>query len=316
MGEGVTPRPATTGSSEALHRIGCIAFRSAPRSPQPFPNRPSEDRRALRAGRKPGCDRARALVGEHMAKTLGQPVVVESRAGAERRALGSEVVAEVRARWLHARHRHRRDHRGRARCSSRTRPYQLSNFAAVRPNGPSHPLVLEVCPCREPARDFRSLPRVREGQPGQGSPSATRAAGRPTTSRSCSSRTRSRWTGSPFPCKGSGPALIDLMRRPDRFDDRPGLQLALVQIQAANRASARSRGRLAARASPGVFPTCPRCRSRSVADFEAVSAPAVLFVPAGTAAGRDPCAGCRAQQGARGSRRAQEARRAGLRKCA
>jgi tripartite-type tricarboxylate transporter receptor subunit TctC len=266
---------------------------------QPFPNRPVKIVVPFAPGGN--LDVTARLVGEHMAKTLGQPVVVENRAGAGRRA-GKRGGGEVRARWLYARHR---DHRTIvvSPLLIPNPPYQLSNFAAVGLMAVT-PLVLEV-PAASPHKDFRSYLAYVKANPGK---VTIGHSGNGTTNHiailQLQDALKVDWVAVPY--KGSGPALIDLMGgQIDSMIDQTSSSLVQIQAGKLRALAVGTRSRIA------DLPNVPTLQEQGVADFEAVT-PERAFRPRGHAAGRDSYAGWRAQQGARGSGRAQEARRAGL----
>ena len=127
-----------------------VSFAATLAAAQPYPTKPIKVVVPFAPGGN--LDVTARLLGEHMAKTLGQPVVVENRAGAGG-AIGSEVVAKSAP-----------DGYTLVIGTSGTMvvspllvpnpPYQLASFTAIGMAAVT-PLVLEV-PAASPHKDFRS----------------------------------------------------------------------------------------------------------------------------------------------------------------
>jgi tripartite-type tricarboxylate transporter receptor subunit TctC len=211
------------------------------------------------------------LLGEHMAKTLGQPVVIENRAGAGG-ALGSDVVAKSAPD-------------GYTLVTGTTGtlvvspllipnpPYQLSNFAAVGMMAVT-PLVLEV-PAASPHKDFRSYLAYVKANPGK---VTIGHSGNGTTNHiailQLQEALKVDWVVVPY--KGSGPALIDLVGgQIDSMVDQTSSSLPQIQGGTLKALAVGTRSRIA------DLPNVPTLQEQGVANFEAVT-PSGLFTPAGT----------------------------------
>ena len=257
---------------EALKRL--IAFAAASlwacaALAQPFPNKPVKIVVPFAPGGN--LDVTARLVGEHMAKTLGQAVVVENRPGAGG-ALGSDGVAKSAPD-------------GYTLVTGTTGtivvspllipnpPYQLSNFAAVGLMAVT-PLVLEV-PAASPHRDFRSYLAYVRANPGK---VTIGHSGNGTTNHiailQLQEALKVDWIAVPY--KGSGPALIDLVGgQIDSMIDQTSSSLPQIQGGKLRALAVGTRSRIA------DLPNVPTLQEQGVADFEAVT-PSGLFVPAGT----------------------------------
>jgi tripartite-type tricarboxylate transporter receptor subunit TctC len=236
---------------------------------QAYPNKPVK----LIVPFAPGgnLDVTARLIGEHMAKTLGQPVVVENRAGAGG-AIGSEGVAKAPP-----------DGYTLVIGTSGTMvvspllianpPYQLSSFAAIGMAAVT-PLLFEV-PAGSPHRDFASYLAHVKANPGK---VTIGHSGNGTTNHiailQLQDALKVDWVVVPY--KGSGPALIDLVGgQIDSMIDQTSSSLPQIQGGKLRALAVGTRSRIA------DLPNVPTLQEQGVANFEAVT-PSGLFAPAGT----------------------------------
>jgi len=211
------------------------------------------------------------IVAEHMAKTLGQPVIVENRAGAGG-AIGGEVVAKAPADGYTV----VIGTTGTMVVSPLmvpTPPYGLANFTAVGMTSVT-PLVLEV-PAASPHKDFPSYLAFVKANPGK---VTIGHSGNGTTNHiailQLQDALKIDWVIVPY--KGSAPALVDLVGgQIDSMIDQTSSSLAQIQAGKVRALAVGTRSRLA------DLPDVPTLREQGVANFEAVT-PSGLFVPAHT----------------------------------
>jgi tripartite-type tricarboxylate transporter receptor subunit TctC len=211
------------------------------------------------------------IVGEHMAKTLGQPVVIENRAGAGG-ALGSDVVAKSAPD-------------GYTLVAGTTAttvvspllvpnpPYQLQSFAPVGMMAVT-PLVLEV-PAASPHKDYRAYLAYVRANPGK---VTIGHSGNGTTNHvailQLQDALKIQWNIVPY--KGSGPAIIDLVGgQIDSMVDQTSSSLPQIQGGKLRALAVGTRSRIA------DLPNVPTLAESGLANFEAVT-PSGLFAPAGT----------------------------------
>jgi tripartite-type tricarboxylate transporter receptor subunit TctC len=211
------------------------------------------------------------LLGESMAKQMGQPFVVENRAGAGG-ALGSEAVAKSAPD-------------GYTLVAGTTAttivsplliansPYQLQSFAPIGMMAVT-PLVLEV-PAASPHRDFKSYLAYVKANPGR---VTIGHSGNGTTNHiailQLQEALKVSWNIVPY--KGSGPALIDLMGgQIDSMVDQTSSSLPQIQAGKLKALAVGTRARIA------DLPQVPTLAEEGVKNFEAVT-PSGLFAPANT----------------------------------
>ena len=213
------------------------------------------------------------LLAESMAKQLGQPFVVENRAGAGG-ALGSEVVAKALP-----------DGYTLVAGTSATTivspllipnaPYSLASFAPVGMMAIT-PLLLEV-PATSPHADFKAFLAYARANPGR---ITIGHSGNGTTNHIAILQLREAlkvdWVVVPY--KGSGPALIDLVGgQIDSMVDQTSSSLPQIQGGKLRALAVGTRTRIAD--LPGV----PTLQELGLKDFEAVT-PSGLLAPASTPA--------------------------------
>jgi tripartite-type tricarboxylate transporter receptor subunit TctC len=256
---------------EAVKRLAAlvVSMVATIAAAQPYPAKPVK----LIVPFAPGgnLDVTARLVGEHMAKTLGQPVVVENRAGAGG-AIGSEVVAKSAP-----------DGYTLVIGTSGTMvvspllvpnpPYQLASFAAIGMAAVT-PLVLEV-PAASPHKDFRSFLSFLKANPGR---VTIGHSGNGTTNHiailQLQDALKVDWIVVPY--KGSGPALIDLVGgQIDSMIDQTSSSLPQIQGGKLRALAVGTASRI-----PDL-PNVPTLQEEGVANYEAVT-PSGLFAPAGT----------------------------------
>jgi tripartite-type tricarboxylate transporter receptor subunit TctC len=256
---------------EGLKRLAALVVSCAAgvAMAQAYPNKPVK----LIVPFAPGgnLDVTARLIGEHMAKSLGQPVVVENRAGAGG-AIGSEGVAKAPA-----------DGYTLVIGTSGTMvvspllianpPYQLSSFAPIGMAAVT-PLLFEV-PAASPHKDFASYLAHAKANPGK---VTIGHSGNGTTNHiailQLQDALKVDWVVVPY--KGSGPALIDLVGgQIDSMIDQTSSSLPQIQGGRLRALAVGTRSRIA------DLPNVPTLQEQGVANFEAVT-PSGLFAPAGT----------------------------------
>ncbi|MGZ5103257.1 MAG: Bug family tripartite tricarboxylate transporter substrate binding protein [Usitatibacter sp.] len=211
------------------------------------------------------------LIGESMAKTLGQPFIVENRAGAGG-ALGSDAVAKSPPD-------------GYTLVAGTTAttivspllikdsPYDLQSFTPVGLMAVT-PLVLEV-PASSPHKDFKSYLAYVRANPGK---VTLGHSGNGTTNHVAILQLQDalKVTFNIVPYKGSGPALIDLMGgQIDSMVDQTSSSLPQIQAGKLRALVVLTRERVPDLAS------VPTMREEGLKDFEAVT-PSGLLAPAKT----------------------------------
>ena len=211
------------------------------------------------------------LVAESMAKTLGQPFIVENRPGAGG-ALGSDAVAKSAPD-------------GYTLVAGTTAttivspllianaPYDLASFAPVGLMAVT-PLVLEV-PAGSPHRDFKSYLAYVRANPGK---VTIGHSGNGTTNHIAILQLQEalKVDLNIVPYKGSGPALIDLMGgQIDSMVDQTSSSLPQIQGGKLRAIAVLTRSRVADLAQ------VPTMREEGLRDFEAVT-PSGLLAPART----------------------------------
>jgi tripartite-type tricarboxylate transporter receptor subunit TctC len=256
-----------------LERLIAVAaaFAACAAMAQPYPARPVKIVVPFAPGGN--LDVTARIVGEQMAKTLGQPVIVENRAGAGG-VIGSEVVAKSAPD-------------GYTLVTGTTgtlvvsplmvpnAPYALSSFTAVGMMAVT-PLVLEV-PAASPHKDFRSYLAFVKANPGKVS---IGHSGNGTTNHiailQLQEALKTEWVIVPY--KGSAPALVDLVGgQIDSMMDQTTSSLAQIQAGKVRALAVGTPSRIR------DLPDVPTLQEQGVANFEAVT-PSGLFVPANTPA--------------------------------
>jgi tripartite-type tricarboxylate transporter receptor subunit TctC len=211
------------------------------------------------------------LVSESMAKQLGQPFVVENRAGAGG-ALGSEAVAKSPPD-------------GYTLVAGTTAttivspllianaPYQLQSFSPVGLMAVT-PLVLEV-PAASPHADFKSYLAYAKANPGK---LTIGHSGNGTTNHIAILLLQDalKVSFNIVPYKGSGPAIIDLIGgQIDSMVDQTSSSLPQIQAGKLRALAVGTKARIA------DLPNVPTFVEHGVKDFQAVT-PSGLFAPART----------------------------------
>jgi tripartite-type tricarboxylate transporter receptor subunit TctC len=211
------------------------------------------------------------LVAESMAKTLGQPFVVENRAGAGG-ALGSDAVAKSAPD-------------GYTLVAGTTAttivspllianpPYELQSFAPVGLMAVT-PLVLEV-PASSPYKDFKSYLAYVRANPGK---VTIGHSGNGTTNHIAILQLQDalKVSFNIVPYKGSGPALIDLIGgQIDSMVDQTSSSLPQIQGGKLRAIAVLTRARVADLAA------VPTLGEEGLREFEAVT-PSGLLAPAKT----------------------------------
>jgi tripartite-type tricarboxylate transporter receptor subunit TctC len=211
------------------------------------------------------------LLGESMSKQLGQPFVIENRAGAGG-ALGSEAVAKAAPD-------------GYTLVAGTTAttmvspllipnpPYRLASFAPVGMMAVT-PLILEV-PAASPHKDFKSYLAFVKANPGK---ITIGHSGNGTTNHVAilllQDALKVSWNIVPY--KGSGPALIDLVGgQIDSMVDQTSSSLPQIQGGKLRAIAVGTRTRIA------DLPDVPTLDESGVKNFEAVT-PSGLLAPANT----------------------------------
>ncbi|HUP98499.1 MAG TPA: tripartite tricarboxylate transporter substrate binding protein [Usitatibacter sp.] len=211
------------------------------------------------------------LVAESMARTLGQPFVIENRAGAGG-ALGSEAVAKSPPD-------------GYTLVAGTTAttivspllipnaPYNLQSFSPVGVMAVT-PLLLEV-PAASPHTDFKSYLAHVKANPGK---VTMGHSGNGTTNHiailQLQEALKVNWNIVPY--KGSGPALVDLMGgQIDSMVDQSSSSLPQIKAGKLKALAVATKVRIA------DLPNVPTLQEEGVKDFEAVT-PSGLLAPAKT----------------------------------
>ena len=256
-------RIAQPALAALLAAASCIAVA------QPFPSRPVKIVVPFAPGGN--LDITARLVGESMAKTLGQPFVIENRAGAGG-AVGQEVVAKSAP-----------DGYTLVAATTGTTivsplmipspPYSLSDFAPVGIMAVT-PLMLEV-PAASPYRDFKSYLAAVKENPGR---VTIGHSGNGTTNHIAILELQEalKVQFNIVPYKGSGPALVDLVGgQIDSMMDQTSSSLPQVRAGKLRALAVGTPQRLA------DLPDVPTLQEEGVKDFEA-STPSALLAPAKT----------------------------------
>ena len=253
--------------SATLALLGALA--GLPLAAQTFPAKPVHIVVPFAPGGN--LDVTARIVAESMAKTLGQPFIVENRAGAGG-ALGSDAVAKAAPD-------------GYTLVAGTTAtsivspllvpnpPYSLQSFAPVGMMAVT-PLVLEV-PAASPHRDFQSYFAFSRANPGK---VTIGHSGNGTTNHVAilllQDALKVQWNVIPY--KGSGPALVDLIGgQIDSMMDQTSSSLPQIQAGKLRALAVGPRTRVK------DLPDVPTLSELGVANFEAVT-PSGLFAPAKT----------------------------------
>jgi tripartite-type tricarboxylate transporter receptor subunit TctC len=239
---------------------------------QGFPNKPVKIVVPFAPGGN--LDVTARLIAESMAKQLGQPFVVENRAGAGG-ALGSEAVAKAPPD-------------GYTLVAGTTAttivspllipnaPYGLKDFTPVGVMAVT-PLLLEV-PANSPHKDFKGYLAHVKANPGK---VTIGHSGNGTTNHIAILQLQDalKVSFNIVPYKGSGPAIIDLMGgQIDSMVDQTSSSLPQVQGGKLRALAVATRSRIA------DLPNVPTLHEQGVKDFEAVT-PSGLLAPAKTPPG-------------------------------
>ena len=247
------------------------AFMAGVAFAQSFPTRPVKIVVPFAPGGN--LDVTARLVAESMAKQLGQPFVVENRAGAGG-AIGSEAVAKSPPD-------------GYTLVAGTTAttivsplmvpnaPYGLESFAPVGMMAVT-PLILEV-PAASPFKDFKAYLAHVKANPGK---VTIGHSGNGTTNHVAilllQDALKVQWNIVPY--KGSGPALIDLVGgQIDSMMDQTSSSLPQIQGGKVRAIAVGTKTRIP------ELPQVPTLQEEGVADFEAAT-PSALLAPAGTPA--------------------------------
>ena len=245
------------------------------------------------------------LVAERLSAALGQPVVVENRAGASGN-IGADAVAQVARRRLHAADG---DHRRDGDQQRAVQEHDLRRGEGPRA-GDFHRLDHQRADRCRPICRRRTSPswsRWRRRSPAS-SPSPPRARAARRTCRPSCSRAWPASTWCTCPYKGSGQALIDVVagRVSMIFDNMPS---ALPHIKGGK---LRALGVTGSKRS-GALPEVPTIAESGVPGYESLSWSG-FAVPAGTPRDDRAAPEPRNRRDPRRARHAAEARRAGRRR--
>jgi tripartite-type tricarboxylate transporter receptor subunit TctC len=247
-----------------LAAASCIAAAA-----QPYPTRPVKIVVPFAPGGN--LDITARLIGDSMSKTLGQPFVIENRAGAGG-AVGQDVVAKAAP-----------DGYTLVAATTGTTivsplmipspPYSLSDFAPVGIMAVT-PLMLEV-PAASPYQDFKSYLAAVKANPGK---VTIGHSGNGTTNHIAILELQDalKVQFNIVPYKGSGPALVDLVGgQIDSMMDQTSSSLPQVRAGKLRALAVGTPQRLA------DLPDVPTLQEEGVKDFEA-STPSALLAPART----------------------------------
>jgi tripartite-type tricarboxylate transporter receptor subunit TctC len=255
----------------ASHRIAAFLLSAVSMSAlaQGFPNKPVKIVVPFAPGGN--LDVTTRLLADSMSKQLGQPFVVENRAGAGG-AVGSELVAKSAPD-------------GYTLVSGTTGviivsplmiaspPYSRKDFAAVGVMAVT-PLMVEV-PAASPYKDFRSYVAAVKASPGK---VTIGHSGNGTTNHIAILQLQDalKVQFNIVPYKGSGPALVDLMGgQIDSMMDQTSSSLPQVKAGKLRALAVGTPQRLA------DLPDVPTLQEEGLKGFEAVT-PSGLFAPAKT----------------------------------
>jgi len=246
-----------------------LAVASCIAAAQPFPSRPVKIVVPFAPGGN--LDVTARLIGESMSKTLGQPFVVENRAGAGG-AVDQEIVAKAAP-----------DGYTLVAATTGTTivsplmipspPYSLGDFAPVGIMAVT-PLMLEV-PAASPYKDFKSYLAAVKANPGK---VTIGHSGNGTTNHIAILELQDalKVQFNIVPYKGSGPALVDLVGgQIDSMMDQTSSSLPQVRAGKLRALAVGTPQRLA------DLPDVPTLQEEGVKDFEATT-PSALLAPAKT----------------------------------